>query len=168
VRWLRQQASSAPEPHPWFCGHSALAAGASGCYNREAPLEVLPMILLLSGALIAALGLYSGLVLVLAPLNLVTWVASPVLWVFFPLFSLVGYAMVVVAARRTQIRAFTVLVSGLLLLLALGSAAGLVLSAASVLEGVDDMLSLWYVLCVAGLIGGIGAAAFGRPAAVTP
>jgi hypothetical protein len=126
------------------------------------------MILLLSGALIAALGLYSGLVLVLAPLNLVPWVASPVLWVFFPLFSLVGYAMVVVAARRTQIRAFTVLVSGLLLLLALGSAAGLVLSAASVLKGVDDMLSLWYVLCVAGLIGGIGAAAFGRPAAANP
>jgi hypothetical protein len=39
------------------------------------------MILLLVGALIAALGLYSGRVLVLAPLGVVPWVASPILCV---------------------------------------------------------------------------------------
>lgn len=122
------------------------------------------MILLLAGALIAALGLYSGLVLVLGPLGVVPWMASPVLWVFFPLFSLVGYGMVVVGARRTQIRGFTIGVSALLLLLALASAAGLVLSAASVVQAVDDPFSLWYVLCVAGILGGVGTAAYGRPA----
>jgi hypothetical protein len=45
-----------------------------------------------------------------------------------------------------------------LLLLALASAAGVVLSAASVIRPVGSVMPLWYVLVVAGVLGAIGAA----------
>ena len=45
------------------------------------------MVLLVAGALVVALGLFSGIVLTLAPLGLAPWSPELVLWVLFPLFS---------------------------------------------------------------------------------
>jgi len=116
------------------------------------------MVLLVAGALVVALGLFSGLVLTLAPLGLAPWSPELVLWVLFPLFSVIGYVLVAMAGKTTQVRGFTFAVSCLLLLLALASAAGVVLSAASVIRPVGSTMPLWYVLVVAGVLGAVGAA----------
>ena len=116
------------------------------------------MVLLVAGALVVALGLFSGVVLTLAPLGLAPWSPELVLWVLFPLFSVTGFVLVAMAGRSAQVRSFTFAVSCLLLLLALASAAGVVLAAASVISPVGSTLSLWYVLAVAGTLGAVGAA----------
>ena len=116
------------------------------------------MVLLVAGALVVALGLFSGVVLTLAPLGLAPWSPELVLWVLFPLFSVTGFVLVAMAGRSAQVRSFTFAVSCLLLLLALAAAAGVVLSAASVISPVGSTLSLWYVLAVAGTLGVVGAA----------
>ena len=116
------------------------------------------MVLLVAGALVVALGLFSGIVLTLAPLGLAPWSPELVLWVLFPLFSVVGFLLVAMAGKSTQVRGFTFAVSCLLLLLALASAAGVVLSAASVIRPVGSVMPLWYVLVVAGVLGAVGAA----------
>lgn len=116
------------------------------------------MAMLITGALFVLLGLFSGAVLLAAPLALVPLTPEPVLWVLFPLFSILGYALFAVAARRQQVRGMSRLVAWLLLLLALLSAVALVAAAAS-LRPVTSTLPLWYVLCVAGLLGIVGAGA---------
>ena len=125
------------------------------------------MVLLIVGAFIVALGLFSGVVLTLAPLGLAPWSPDLVLWVLFPAFSVLGFVLFAVAGRTTQVRCFTFAVSCLLLLLSLASAAGLVLSAASVVKPAGSMVSLWYVLAVAGVLGTIGVAS-SRPAGAGP
>jgi len=117
------------------------------------------MILLVVGVTLLVLGLFAGSVLVLAPLGLVPWSAAPLLWVFFPLFSGLGYVLFVIGAKALQIRWLSLVVSCLLLMLALASATALVLDAASVIHPVAGMQSLWFVLVVAGLLGTIGVAA---------
>jgi hypothetical protein len=116
------------------------------------------------GGLLLVLGLFSGTVLVLAPLGVVPWSASATLWVLFPLFSLAGYVAFVIGARTARIRTLSVAASGLLLILAAAAATGLVMTAASVVPPAGDTLSLWYVLAVAGTLGAVGAAAAQRDA----
>jgi len=116
------------------------------------------MFLLITGMALLVLGLFSGVVLVLAPLGLTSWTADLTLWVLFPLFSIAGFALFVIGAKGTQIRGLSTVVSGLLLLLALASATGLVLSAAGVTPAVGNTWPLWYVLLVAGVLGAVGAA----------
>lgn len=116
------------------------------------------MFLLLTGAALLALGLFSGVVLVLAPLGLAPWSPELTIWVLFPLFSILGFALFVIGAKSAHIRGLSLAVSSLLLLLAVASAAGLVLSAASVFSPTGDTLSLWYVFAIAGVLGSIGAA----------
>src|SRR4051812_32288840 len=116
------------------------------------------MVLLIVGALLVLMGLFAGTVLVLAPLGLVPWSADAALWVLFPLFSTMGYALFAVRAKLPQIRVFSVVLSWLLLSLAVVSAGGLVLKAASLVHPEGGTLSLWYVLAIAGLLGAVGAA----------
>jgi len=115
------------------------------------------MVLLLAGAALA-LGLFSGAVLVATPLG---WArdAGLALWLLFPLFCALGYALCVVGARARLLAPLSFAISCVLLLLGLGAAAALVLSAAALLHPVGDTASLWYVLLVAGVLGTIGAAA---------
>ena len=122
------------------------------------------MILLVAGLALLAMGMFSGVVLVAAPLGLAAWSPGLVLWLFFPLFTVAGYVLAVIGGKDSQFRGLSMLLSCLLILLALASAAGLVLEAASVLEPADSTLSLWYVLLVAGLVGVIGAASAGHRA----
>lgn len=58
------------------------------------------MILLVSGILLIALGLFSGGVLVAAPLGWVTAAPDMVLWMLFPVFSIAGAASFGSAARE--------------------------------------------------------------------
>jgi hypothetical protein len=116
------------------------------------------MILLLAGSILVAMGLFSGAVLVAAPLGLAEWTPGLALWALFPLFTLFGYVLTVIGARAAHVAGFSFGVACVLLLLALLSAIGLVLTAASVLPLHGTALPLWYVLAVAGVLGSIGAA----------
>jgi len=111
------------------------------------------MILLATGILLIALGLFAGVTLVVAPFGLVSLAPGLTLWLLFPTLSGVGYALVVVSARVAHIKWLT---------LALASAAGLVLSAAAVVQPVTSTHSLWFVLAVAGVFGSISAASYSR------
>ena len=122
------------------------------------------MMLAVFGAVLLVLGLFAGVALVLAPLGLVAWSTGSVLWLLFPAFSVFGYVLFVIGARNASIRWLSLTASCLLLLLALASAAGLVLDAASVLKPVGSTVSLWYVFIVAGLVGAVGAARGGDAA----
>ena len=116
------------------------------------------MPLLIAGAFMVALGLFAGGVLVAAPLGLITGSVDVTLWVLFPLLSIAGFVLFVIGAKTAQIRGLSQLISWALLALALASAAGLVLRAASLVAGETSTLSLWYVLLVAGILGAVGAA----------
>jgi hypothetical protein len=120
------------------------------------------MALLIAGAVLVALGLFAGGVLVAAPLGLVAGSVDATLWVLFPLLSIAGFVLFVVGARTAQIRGLSQLISWGLLALALASAAGLVLRAASFVNGETSTLPLWYVLVIAGFLGAVGAASSSR------
>lgn len=120
------------------------------------------MALLIAGAVLVALGLFAGGVLVAAPLGLVAGSVDATLWVLFPLLSIAGFVLFVVGARTAQIRGLSLLISWGLLALALASAAGLVLRAASFVNGETSTLPLWYVLVIAGFLGAVGAASSSR------
>ena len=120
------------------------------------------MALLVVGALLLVLGLFSGSTLVLVPLGLVPWSADLVMWVLFPVFSVGGYLLFAMAARIGNIRALTNVVSWLLLALAMLCAVALVLDAASVIHPVGSVLPLWYVMVVAGVLGAFSAGAHGK------
>jgi len=120
------------------------------------------MILAIAGLFLLALGLFCGAVLVLVPMGLVAWTADAVLWVLFPLFSLAGYALVVMASKSANAKTLTMVASVFLLLMAAASALGLVLGAASITSSGGSSLQLWYVLAVAGVLGLVGVASYGR------
>ncbi|MCR5885389.1 hypothetical protein LRS03_22020 [Rhizobacter sp. J219] len=120
------------------------------------------MALLIAGAVLVALGLFAGGVLVAAPLGLVAGSVDATLWVLFPLLSITGFVLFVVGAKTAQIRGLSQLISWGLLALALASAAGLVLRAASFVNGETSTLPLWYVLVIAGFLGAVGAASSSR------
>ena len=118
------------------------------------------MVLLIIGVLVIALGLFSGYVLVAAPLGLAPWSPDLALWVLFPLLSIVGYILIAVGAKAAHMRGISFVASCVLLLLATASAAGLVLAAAAVIRAEGSTLSLWYVLAVAGVLGSVGVASY--------
>jgi hypothetical protein len=120
------------------------------------------MALLIAGALMVALGLFAGGVLVAAPLGLIASTVDVTLWLLFPLLSISGFVLFIIGAKTAQIRGLSQLISWALLALALASAAGLVLRAASLVAGETSTLPLWYVLLVAGILGAVGAASGSR------
>lgn len=120
------------------------------------------MVLALVGALLAALGLFSGLVLVMAPLGLVPLAAGPALWVLFPLLSLGGFTLIAIGARTAPLRGLLVGISYVLLALALLSAIGLVAGAVALMQPVQSTVSLWYVLAIAGILGVLGVASHAK------
>ena len=61
------------------------------------------MIVALAGVVLLVLGLFAGAVLVLAPLGLAPWTPGLTLWILFPVFSVLGYCLLVIGARGTQL-----------------------------------------------------------------
>ncbi len=106
----------------------------------------------IAAAFLLLLGLFSGAALLAEPLHVAPITAGTALWVFFPLFSLLGYVLFAMAARKDQSLLVTRAAGAALLLLAGSAAALLVLSSAGVLK-LEATASIWYVLIVAGLLG---------------
>jgi hypothetical protein len=120
------------------------------------------MVLALVGLLFLALGLFCGVVLLAAPFGWFGLTAGLMMWILFPLFSSIGYFLFAAGARSGQVRSMTMLVSGLLLLLASAAGVGIVMDAASVYVAMHSVTPLWCVLIVAGILGSMGAASFNR------
>jgi hypothetical protein len=115
------------------------------------------MILIAAGALLAGLGLLAAALLVAAPFG---WVAEPglSLWVLFPVFTLLGYCLLVVGGRDPAARLSTRALALPLLLLAAVAAVGLVVGGAGLLTLHGSSVPLWYVLVLGGVIGAVGSA----------
>lgn len=117
------------------------------------------MLLLLTGVTLTFMGCLAGALLAWMPAGEAGEAPSLALWLLFPLFVLLGYALVVVGGRRAQWRGLTLGLGGLLLVLALSAAVGLMLWAVGLWQPAAGPWSLWYVLALAGLPGFIGVAA---------
>jgi hypothetical protein len=119
--------------------------------------------LFIAGLLILALGLFSGAVLLLAPLGLIEATAGMTLWVLFPLFTVGGYLLAASAAPDSSLPMLSRATGAVLLLLALVAGVVLVLQGGSLMEAKGGSVSLWYVLII-GLLGGAsGLAAHRKP-----
>jgi hypothetical protein len=119
------------------------------------------MLLLIAGGLLALLGLLAAVLLVLEPLGWVATASGWSLWVFFPVFTLLGYTLLAVGSKDPAVKAPTLLLAAPLLLLALLAAAALVGAGAGLLN-LATSASLWYVLTLGGTLGVLGAAVRGR------
>ena len=116
-----------------------------------------------AGLLILALGIFSGAILLLAPLGLIEATAGLTLWVFFPLFTVGGYLLAASSAPDTNLALLSRVTGAVLLLLALVAGVVLVLQGGSIMEARAGSVSLWYVLVI-GLLGGAsGLAAHRKP-----
>src|SRR5690349_20969892 len=111
------------------------------------------MIVALAGAVLVVLGLFSGAVLVVAPLGLAPFTPGLALWILFPLFCLLGYALLAIGAHTAHVRILSLVLSVLLVLLALASACGLVLASADIVHSPGGTVPLWYVLAIGGVLG---------------
>jgi hypothetical protein len=116
------------------------------------------MVVLLAGAVLVLMGLFSGAVLVAGPLGVDAGTPGIALWILFPLFTLVGYMLTVAGSSTSQVQSFSFGVSCALLVLAVVAAVALVLSAASMVPLKGNAMPLWYVFAIAGSVGSIGAA----------
>lgn len=112
--------------------------------------------LLIAGLFLLALGLFSGAFLVLIPLGVVEASAGLTLWILFPAFTIGGYLMAAIPSEKTALPLLSRFTGALLVLLALGAAAGLVLQGSAVIESRGESFSLWYVLCVGLVLGAAG------------
>jgi len=119
--------------------------------------------LFIAGLIILALGIFSGAILLLAPLGLIEATAGLTLWVLFPLFTVGGYLLAASAAPDTALPTLSRATGAVLLLLALVAGVVLVLQGGSLMEARVGGASLWYVLVI-GLLGGAsGLAAHRKP-----
>ena len=114
--------------------------------------------LLISGLFLLALGLFCGAFLVLVPLGLVGGSAGLALWILFPAFTIAGYLMAAIPTEKTALPLLSKVTGAILIVLALASAAALVMQGSSVIETKGDSFSLWYVLVVGFVFGAMGLA----------
>ncbi len=119
------------------------------------------MALVIAGGVLALLGLAAALLLVAAPFGLTGAAPGWSLWVLFPLFSVLGYTLLVIGSRDPAVRLPTRLLAFPMLLVALVSAVGLVAAAGGLLKLAGSSLPLWYVMVFAGTVGVIGSAVGG-------
>ena len=114
--------------------------------------------LLASGLVLLVLGLFCGVVLVLAPLGVIDATAGLTLWVLFPVFTIGGYLLAAAPTENKNVHLISRISGVVLLLLALVAGVGLVMLGASMIEARSGTLSLWYVLVVWLILGGTGVA----------
>ena len=117
------------------------------------------MLIVITGGVLALLGFLSAVILVAAPMGWVAATPGLTLWALFPLFTLIGYGLLVVGSRDPAVTAPTQWLGGALLILALLAAIGLMVGGAGLLplHG-DGSASLWYVLVLGGVMGAVGSA----------
>jgi hypothetical protein len=119
-------------------------------YNQRAPM------LKISGAILFAVGIAAGIMLVVAPFGFVGSHESPAsAWLLFPGGFTAGSLLLALSSRPASLGWLWRVCSTLLLALASAAAIGLVLPVLGVVEPAGNTLPLWYVLA---LSGGVGAA----------
>lgn len=117
------------------------------------------MLLVIVGGVLAALGLLAAALLVAAPLGWVAATPGWSLWLLFPLFTGLGYALLAVGSRDPAATSPTLWLALPLVMLALLCAVALVASGAGLMGlGGVGTAPLWYVLVLGGLMGGLGSA----------
>ena len=109
--------------------------------------------LMLVGFIFLVLGLLTGLALILGPLGLWTIDAGIAVYVLFTVLVVVGYLLVAISSRTATLPLVARITGAMLLLLAVGSAVGLVLVNLAVIQATRGTLPLWYVFTVGGLAG---------------
>lgn len=121
------------------------------------------MPVMISGCVLALLGVASAVMLMLGALVPASGLdaASRALWIFFPLFTLLGWMLIVMASRDPMVRLPTQLLAWPLLALALLAAVALVGVAAGLITA-SSHGTLWYVLVLGGLAGLLGSIGGGR------
>ena len=122
----------------------------------------LDMLLVIVGGTLAALGILAAALLVAAPLGLVAASPDVSLWILFPIFTLVGYGLLVVGSRDPAVSAPTKFLAVPLLILALLAAVGLMAGGAGMMTIAGGTAPLWYVMLLGGLLGAVGSAVPGR------
>jgi len=122
------------------------------------------MLIAIVGGVLAALGFLSAVALVAAPLGMSAAPPGLTLWVLFPLFTLIGYALIVAGSRDPAVKLPTLALAVPLLLLAVVAAIALVAGAAGLraIGGEAGSAPLWYVLVLGGVLGALGTAVSGR------
>jgi hypothetical protein len=118
--------------------------------------------LFVAGLFLLALGLLSGVFLLLFPLGVIAGAPGTALWVLFPVFTVLGYLMAAAPARDSMVPLLSRITGALLILMALAAAAVLVLQGGGVVAPCDDVTPLWYVLGVGIVLGAAGLASHGR------
>lgn len=115
------------------------------------------MVLTLAGALLALMGLASALMLLL---GLGSWM----IWLLFPLFTLLGLGLVAMGGQGAADHGQRPLKGLFLALLGLAALAALALfgHASGAMPARGSVAALWYVLVLAGVAGGVGTAALTR------
>ncbi|HYC36245.1 MAG TPA: hypothetical protein VEC19_07470 [Usitatibacter sp.] len=111
-----------------------------------------------SGLVLLVLGLFCGVVLVLAPLGLIDATAGWTLWILFPVFSIGGYLLAAAPSENKNLHLLSRISGVFLLLLALAAGIALVLQGIAMIETKAGTFSLWYVLVVGLVLGGTGVA----------
>ncbi len=114
--------------------------------------------MLVAGGLFMAMGLISGLLLVLEPLNAVPFQPGLLSWVLFPALTLVGYGFILGAARTQMVLTVTRLTGSAMMVLAVIATVSLFLIANSIVKTTHSTLVLWYVLGIGLLLGTAGLA----------
>ena len=116
------------------------------------------MFVALIGVVFVVVGMVSGAVLVLEPFGVGSLEAGTALWIMFPVFTGVGYFLMVAGGRSARLGMLSVAVGGGLLLLAAVAGVGLFLRSTGMVEGTGSTESLWYVLVLGSLTGFFGVA----------
>ena len=120
--------------------------------------------LFVAGLVLLALGLLSGVFLLLAPLGIVAGAPGMALWVLFPVFTVLGYLMAAAPARDSMVPLLSRITGAILILMALAAAAVLVLQGGGMIAPREDTTPLWYVLAVGIVLGAAGLGSHGRGA----
>jgi len=114
------------------------------------------LISLISGAILTVLGLTSGVLLILAPLGVADINPGVIVWIFFPVLTLLGYLFLAVASRGSSVAIITSVAGALLLCLGITATVVLFLFGSSMLKPASDTIGLWYVLGIGIVFGAAG------------
>jgi hypothetical protein len=108
----------------------------------------------ISGAILFAVGIAAGVMLVVTPFGLVaSGESSAAAWLLFPGGFTAGALLLALSARSAALGWLWRACSVLLLALASAAAIALLLPVLGVVEPAGHTLSLWYVLAVSGAVG---------------
>jgi hypothetical protein len=110
-------------------------------------------VLVIAGFIFLCLGLLTGVALILAPVGLWSLHASLTTYILFTVLVGVGYLLLAVSSKLAALPAVARITGAMLLLLALGAAAALVLVSTAMIPAASGTLPLWYVFVVGGLVG---------------